>query len=138
MHRVKVIGRTELPTATMASLVSFPFFAYRKASQLCKKYSYEFINTHFAVPTGPLGVWISKRFKMKNILSLHGGDIYDPTKKSSPHKTWYFRSVVHWVLRHSDVIVAQSSNTKENTEQFYQPNKPIEIIPLPYRSFSIS
>ncbi len=136
IYRVKVIGRTELPTATLLSLITFPFFAYRKTKQLCRIYQYEFVNTHFAVPTGPLGVWISKRFNVKNILSLHGGDIYDPTKAKSPHKKWYFRAVVNWVLRNSDVIVAQSSNTKDNTETYYACQKEIQIVPLPYRPFS--
>jgi glycosyltransferase involved in cell wall biosynthesis len=135
VHRVKVFGRKELPTATMLSLVTFPFFAYKKAKELCKKSQYEFINTHFAVPTGPLGVWIAKKFKIKNILSIHGGDIYDPTKKNSPHKKWYFRKIVSWVLSNSDVVVAQSTNTKNNAEKYYTCNKNIGIIPLPYEPF---
>jgi glycosyltransferase involved in cell wall biosynthesis len=133
IYRVKVWGRKELPTATMMSMITFPIFAYKTAKRLCQKNKYDFINTHFALPTGPLGVWISNKFKIKNILSLHGGDIFDPTKKVSPHKKWYFRSVVNWVLRHADVIVAQSTNTKENVHKYYRCNKTIQIIPLPYQ-----
>jgi L-malate glycosyltransferase len=132
IHRVKVIGRKELPTATMASLLSFPIIAYKKAKELCEQNNYEFINTQFAVPTGPLGIRLSKKFKLKNILSLHGGDIYDPTKKSSPHNKWYLRRTVKKVLDNSDYIVAQSSNTKSNAIKYYYPNKEIKIIPLPY------
>ena len=132
IHRVKVIGRKELPTATMSSLLSFPVMAYKKCCELCKKNKYEFINTQFAIPTGPLGVKLSKKFKLKNILSLHGGDIHDPTKKSSPHNKWYLRKVVRSVLNNSDFIIAQSSNTKNNAIKYYNPKKEIKIIPLPY------
>jgi len=135
VYRVKVLNRKELPTATMLSLLSFPFLAYKKASELCKKYKYNFINTHFTVPTGPLGIWISKKYKIKNILSVHGGDIYDPSKKNSPHKKWYFRAVVNWVLNNSDFIVAQSSNTKDNAKKYYNYVKDISVIPLAYESF---
>lgn len=135
VHRIKVLGRKELPTASMLSLISFPFLAYKKASELCKKHKYNFINTHFTVPTGPLGVWMSKKYKIKNILSIHGGDIYDPSKKNSPHKKWYFRAVVNWVLNNSDFVVAQSSNTKDNTKKYYKCHKDIKIIPLPYEPF---
>lgn len=138
VHRIKVLGRKELPTASMLSLISFPFLAYKKASELCKKHKYNFINTHFTVPTGPLGVWMSRIYKIKNILSIHGGDIYDPSKKNSPHKKWYFRAVVNWVLNNSDFIVAQSSNTKDNTKKYYKCHKEIEIIPLPYETFNFS
>ncbi len=135
VYRVKVIGRKELPTATMASLISFPFLAYKKAKELCRKHQYEFVNTHFAVPTGPLGVWISKRFGLKNLLSLHGGDIYDPTKQKSPHRKWYFKAVVNWVLKNSTILVAQSSNTRENITAHYQTDKQVELIPLAYKSY---
>jgi len=132
IYRIKVIRRKELPTATIFSLISFPFLAYKKASKLCRENKYDFINTHFAVPTGPLGVWMSRKYKIKNILSIHGGDVYDPSKNNSPHKKWYFRAVVNWVLNNSDFIVAQSSNTKDNTKKYYKCHKEIEIIPLPY------
>jgi len=135
VYRVKVIGRKELPTATMISLLSFPIMAYKKACELCEKNNYDFINTQFVIPTGPLGIRISKKYKLKNILSLHGGDIYDPTKKYSPHNKWYTRRIVKWVLNKSDFIVAQSSNTKENVIKFYFQKKHINIIPLPYESF---
>src|SRR3989344_3934340 len=135
VYRVKVIGRKELTTATMISLLSFPIMAYKKACELCEKNNYDFINTQFVIPTGPLGIRISKKYKLKNILSLHGGDIYDPTKKYSPHNKWYTRRIVKWVLNKSDFIVAQSSNTKENVIKFYFQKKHINIIPLPYESF---
>ena len=135
IYRVKVIGRKELPTATIPSMISFPFLAYPKARQLCKKNKYDFINTQFAIPTGPLGVWLSKEFNLKNILSLHGGDIYDPTKISSPHNKCYLTKVVKLVFENSDYIVAQSSNTKKNAVEYYSPNKEIKIIPLPYEPF---
>lgn len=135
IFRVKVLKRQDLSIATMLSMISYPFFAYNIAKKLIKKNNYEFINTHFAVPTGPLGVMLSKKYKLKNILSIHGGDIYDPTKNSSPHNTWYFRRVVKWVLNSSSFIVAQSSNTKENAIKYYNPKKEIEIIPLPYDEF---
>ena len=132
VHRVKVIGRKELSTASMLSLLSFPVRAYKKACELCEKNKYKFIITQFAVPTGPLGLRVSKNFGIKNILLIHGGDIYDPTKKNSPHNKWYFRRMVRKVLNDSDFIVAHSSNTLKNAIKYYHPNKKINIIPIPY------
>ena len=133
IHRVPVWGRKNKANASMISLLTFPVCAYRKCVQLCKQNEYEFINTHFAVPTGPLGVRISKKFKIPNILSLHGGDIYDPTKKLSPHRWWIFRICIKYVLNHSDHVIAQSGNTKENAEKYYPCKKKIQVIPLPYQ-----
>jgi len=137
VYRVPVWGRKDLATASMLSLLSFPVTALLQGIRLCRAHKYEFINTHFVVPTGPLGYVLAKLFHIKNILSLHGGDIYDPTKKSSPHRHWYLRAVIRFLLNRADRIVAQSSNTKENCIKYYQPKKNIDIIPLPYEPFEV-
>lgn len=133
VYRCPVLGKRGQKNSGMLSLLTFPICAYKRASAMCRANNYEFINTHFAVPTGPLGVWMAKKYGIRNILSLHGGDIYDPTKKLSPHKWLIFRMCISWVLKQSDYIVAQSSNTKENTCRYYkfERNK-INVIPLPY------
>ncbi len=134
IYRVPVIGKRTQESAGMISLFSFPVCAYNTVVKLCKKKRYEFINTHFAVPTGPLGVWISKKYKIRNVLSLHGGDIFDPTKKFSPHKWWIFRKCVSWVMNNSSLVVAQSSNTRANAAHYYDFDEDkISVIPLPYQ-----
>jgi len=138
IHRVKVIGRKDLATATMPSMISFPLLAYAKACKLCQQYEYDFINTHFAVPTGPLGMWISNKFKIPNLVSIHGGDIYDPSKKNSPHRKWYLKKTVEKVLNDSTCIIAQSSNTRENALKYYDIKKNVNIIPLAHQPFEFS
>ncbi len=135
VYRVKVIGRKELATATMISLLSYPVAALWLSMKFCLKNRYEFINTQFVVPTGPLGFILSKLFGIPNLVSLHGGDIYDPTKTSSPHHRWYLRFAIRLLLNSADRVVAQSSNTQENAIKYYHPSKRIEIIPLPYEPF---
>jgi len=132
IYRVKVLGRKDLQTATMISMISYPLAGLWQGIRLCKKNKYDFINTQFVVPTGPLGYLLSKIFKIKNVLSIHGGDIYDPSKKNSPHKHCHLRIVVKFLLNQAGQIVAQSSNTKNNAIKYYKPKKEIKIIPLPY------
>lgn len=135
VYRVKVFLRNELPTATMISMLSYPICAFKKGFSLCVKNKYEFINTQFVLPTGPLGFVLSKIFRIKNILSLHGGDIYDPTKKSSPHRFFLLKILIKFLLHSADQVVAQSSNTKENAIKYYKTKKSIKVIPLPYEIF---
>ena len=84
------------------------------------------------MPTGPLGVWLSKKFGTTNILSLHGGDIYDPSKMFSPHRWWCLRKCVEYALNNSNFVCCQSNNTKSNTLRYYNCRKDVSIIPLPY------
>ena len=132
VYRVPVPGRTHKANASLISLLVFPLCAYHKAKQLCLENEYRFINTHFAVPTGPLGVSLSRKFNIPNILSIHGGDIYDPTKRFSPHRWFILRRYISYILKHSDYVIAQSNNTKENAQKYYTDKKTIKIIPLPY------
>ena len=135
IHRVPIIGRKEKQTATFLSMFSFLFTGFICGRRLCARNEYRFINTHFVIPTGPLGFLLSKMFRLKNILSIHGGDIYDPSKKSSPHNNYYLRTVVRFLLNQSDNIIAQSSNTKQNSVTFYQPKRQIDIMPLSYEPY---
>ncbi|MFH1426571.1 MAG: glycosyltransferase family 4 protein [Candidatus Kerfeldbacteria bacterium] len=134
VHRVRVLGRRHQSHASLPSLLSFPFCALWKGIRLCRTHRYDLINTHFVIPSGPLGWLLSVLFRIPNILTVHGGDIYDPTKSLSPHRHWGLRAVVRFLLNRADVVTAQSSNTKENTLEYYRPRKQIQVIPLAYET----
>ncbi len=136
IHRVKSIGRRNLSTANFISMGTFLIGGYFKALKLAKTRKYDTIKTLFAVPTGPLGVKLSKKLQIPNSLTILGGDIYDPTKKNSPHKSPIFKRVVKKVLNTSHTIVAESSDIKNNAIKYYKPNKEIKIIPLAYENYN--
>src|SRR4030042_6788394 len=50
VYRIPVLRRTSLYTATMVSLLSFPFCGTIKGAFLCMRKKYDIIHTHFAVP----------------------------------------------------------------------------------------
>ncbi len=130
IHRVPVLGRTSLYYATMPSLLSFPLSGIIKGLDLLREKKYDIINTHFAVPTGPVGMILSRFSGVPNVLSVHGSDIYNPVKKTSPHKHAMLRWAVRTALRAAAKVVAQSTDTKYHTEKFYGPLENITIIPL--------
>lgn len=130
VHRVRV-GRRNKRSASAHSMLLYPITGAVYCMYLCLKREYDLINTHFAIPTGPVGFLISSLFDIPNILSLHGADIHDPTR-TSPHEKWYFKKTVELVINNADYVVAQSSDTKENTNNFYSISKDISIIQLPY------
>jgi glycosyltransferase involved in cell wall biosynthesis len=130
VHRVPVLGRTSAQTATMLSMISFLFTGTLKGISLCLRGQYDIIHTHFAVPTGPVGMALSALFKIPNILNIYGGDIYDPSKKLSPHRSGFFRWAVRGILNTSSAVIAESMDIKNNALKYYSPKKGIDIIPL--------
>jgi glycosyltransferase involved in cell wall biosynthesis len=135
--RVPVVGRRDRSAASLLSLLSYPPAAWISAWRLLRGEHFDVINSHFAVPTGPGSLPPARLASIPHVLSLHGGDIFDPSKKLSPHRLAGVRSVVNWVLRNSTAVVAQSSNTRENACRFYSYRGPIEIIPLGIRQLDV-
>ncbi len=133
VYRVPVIGRADVNTASLVSMLSYPPLAWIRASKLMRREKFDVINSHFAVPTGPGSLPPAKFAGVPHVLSLHGGDIYDPSKKLSPHRLPGVRATVNWVLRRSEAVVAQSTNTRENAYRYYRYRGPIEVIPLGIR-----
>lgn len=129
VYRVPVFFRSRQAAANMPSMLAFLPSGYSKGKQLIKENNYDVINTHFAVPTGPVGVWLSKKAKIPNVLCVHGGDLYDPSKWASPHQHSILRTIVRWVLRQASAVIGGSSNTVENIDTYYDEKVESQVIP---------
>jgi glycosyltransferase involved in cell wall biosynthesis len=128
--RVRVLMRGNIQTASHASMMSYVPSCIFKCLRSAEFLDFDIVNTHFAVPSGPAGHAIAKYLKIPNILSIHGGDIFDPSKSLSPHKTPILSQTVTAMLNRADRVVAQSSDTRSNAIQYYNIQRAIDIIPL--------
>jgi glycosyltransferase involved in cell wall biosynthesis len=102
----------------------------RVGRRLLQANAYDIINTHFALPTGPVGDALARFGNLPNVLSLHGGDLYDPSKSTSPHRHPVLRGWVRRLVRRADAVVGQSRNTLANLRRFYTPEIDGVRIPL--------
>ncbi|MFQ5889865.1 MAG: glycosyltransferase family 4 protein [Gemmatimonadota bacterium] len=133
IHRVPVVGRTDRDVATVRSLMSYVPAAWLRAMTLLRREAFEVINAHFAVPTGVASVHVARLANLPHVMTLHGGDIYDPSKSLSPHRIAPLRWTIVNVLRRSDRVVADSTNTRDNVYRYYNYRDPIDVIPLGIR-----
>jgi glycosyltransferase involved in cell wall biosynthesis len=131
--RVPVAARHNLDAASLISLLTYPPAAWVATTRLLRRERFDLINSHFAVPTGVGSLPAAKLAGIPHVLSLHGGDIYDPSKRLSPHRLWILRATVNAILERSDKVVAQSTNTRDNVYRYYHYRGPIELIPLGIR-----
>ena len=123
------VGRRGRATATLTSMFGYMLMGTWFGRQLVAAEHYDVINTHFALPSGPVGDALSRRGVL-NVLSVHGGDLYDPSKWTSPHRHPALRRWVRALLERADAVIAQSSDTLGNARRFYSPQLPGEVIPL--------
>ena len=128
--RVPVFFRHLQASANFASMLIYLLKGKKAGKALLSKEKFDIINTHFALPTGPVGNYLASYANIPNVLSVHGGDLYDPSKWMSPHRHFLLRKWVRVLLKKASVVVGQSQNTIQNVKNYYLPEMKPMIIPL--------
>jgi glycosyltransferase involved in cell wall biosynthesis len=127
--RVSAPGKKNRATGTLPSM-----FGYVASGALYTLFHIralretDIINTHFAVPTGPLGAFVRRVLAAPNILTIIGGDIYDPTKRLSPHRSRILRWVNRFVIDDADRVIAISADTRRRAQRYYRVRNRIRVI----------
>lgn len=128
--RVPIFMRKHQTAASLFSMLSYFPSSFFAGYRCLKNRKYDLIHSMFAVPSAPSAMVLSKLFRVPHLLSILGGDIYDPSKILSPHKTPILRSVVQLIVSHSDKVVALSNDIRTRALQYYKTRRPIDIIHL--------
>ncbi len=129
IHRVRVPFRKREDVASQVSMYSFfPGGVWAGWRRIAPE-SVDLIHTHFAIPSGPTGILLSRMWRKPHILTTHGGDIYDPSKKLSPHRFPPLRALVRWVLRASDAVTTDFQDLAWRTRDIYGYRPEVEVIP---------
>ena len=133
VHRAEVVGRKYRATATFTSMLNFLPSGIRTGNRLAKTIQFDLINTWFAIPSGITGGWIARKNGIPHVLTVIGGDIYDPSKWYSPHRFWPAGQGVKWAVRRADAHVAISSDIADRTRKYFKFDRSIDVIPLGIR-----
>ncbi len=117
-------------------MLSFFPSSLRTGRRLLREKPFDLVHSAFAVPTGPSGLLLARRAGVPHVLSIFGGDIYDPSKKLSPHRTPLLRQVVRWVIHGSDRVVVESRDLAQRAREIYRAERidriPLAVKPLPF------
>jgi glycosyltransferase involved in cell wall biosynthesis len=128
--RVPVFFRRQLAVANFPSMLAYLPTGFMRGMKLGRGRAFDVINTHFVVPTGPLGHALARWHRLPNVLSVHGGDLFDPSKASSPHRHAPLRVAVRSLLRSADEVVGQSRDTVRHVREIYGVDRNVGLIPL--------
>lgn len=136
VNRVPILGRKELRTATSFSLLTFIPSSLLKGAKLCMDNKYDIINAYFVIPSGITGVILSKLLGIPLVLSALGGDIYDPSKRWSPHRHTVLRRLTRYLLDNSDAVTAESNDLKNKITKYHKIKSQINVVPLGFSPVS--
>lgn len=126
--RAPVFFRRQLAVANFPSMLAYLPSGFVRGLSL--RSAFDVINTHFVVPTGPLGHALARWRRIPNVLSVHGGDLFDPSKRSSPHRHAALRFAVRSLMVKADAVVGQSRDTVRHVGEVYGVRRRVELIPL--------
>jgi len=128
--RTPVFFRRRKQVANMPSMAAYLPMGVLRGMKLDPPGRFDVINTHFVLPSGPVGHMLGKYFNAPNVLTAHGGDLFDPSKASSPHLHSLLRGAVRWLLSKADSVVGQSRNTLQHIEEIYGVRRRVDLVPL--------
>lgn len=128
--RSPTLFRRHMAAANLPTMATYVLSGTFNGRRLLRGRPFDIINTHFAVPTGPVGAALASYADVPNVLSVHGGDLYDPSKWTSPHRHAVLRMAVRRVARRASAIVGQSRNTIDNLRRYFLPDADAQRIPL--------
>lgn len=130
IHRTKVLGRNARATASFVSMGSFLVSGIRRGTELLAHMKFDVVNTWFAIPSGVVGTTVARKASVPHVLTIIGGDIYDPSKWYSPHRFAPAGVAVKWSLRRADRLIAISSDIARRAREYFNVKEEIEIISL--------
>lgn len=130
IHRVRVFGRTTLPTATFLSLITFAPAAFFAGIRIMMKMKFDVLYALFVIPSGLPAVFLSKLFRVPFVLTFIGGDIYDPSKGISPHRHILLRAIIRFIASSAKALTAISHDTKTRTIELHGVTQEITVVPI--------
>lgn len=80
--RVRAFRKQEAKS-TLVEMLSYLISAFMKAGSLAKKESFDICQVFFGIPSGPVGLWLKKRYGIPYVIRLGGGDIPGAQKRYS-------------------------------------------------------
>lgn len=130
VHRAPVLRRTKRSTASILSMLSFWPIGLSHGRRALAGRRYDVVNSWFAVPSGPTGLGLARCLGAPHVLTMAGGDIYDPSKWYTPDKNPVLGFAVRRVLAASDAHVSVSTDLARRARELHGFAGPIEVIPL--------
>lgn len=130
IHRVRVFGRASVPTASLLSLVTFIPSALWRGWKIGRKAKFDVINAQFVLPSGIVGLLLSAVLKVPLVVSFIGGDLFDPSKGTSPHRHAVLRWLIRCVAARAQGLTAISEDTRRRAQKLHGVRQPIAVTHL--------
>ena len=127
VHVIRVKARRQKKeTSTFVEMLSYLASAFLKVNQLVREEQYDHCLVFFGIPSGPLGLYLKKRYGIPYTVRLGGGDIPGAQKRFGViYKV--LSPMIRCIWRNAANLVANSEGLREKAYA-YENRYPIQII----------
>lgn len=123
--RVKALRKKE-EKSTFLEMFTYLCSAWRKINQMVKTEHYDICQVFFGIPSGPIGLYLKKKYKIPYVIRFGGGDIPGAQKRFS-YVYKILTPVIRAIWANADALVANSEMLMHKALSF-EKRYPIEII----------
>ncbi|MFX1466707.1 MAG: glycosyltransferase family 4 protein, partial [Promethearchaeota archaeon] len=95
---------------------------------LIKKRDIDIVNAHFAIPSAFPGILAKKLTETPSVVTVIGGDIYDPSKTKNLFRRFFLNPSCRYVLKNADSLTSISQDIKNRAMALVE-RKDITVIP---------
>ena len=126
IHRLKS-KRQYMDHCSFMEMLDYLMKALPVVNKLQKKNKYDVCQVFFGIPSGPIGYYLNKKYKLPYVIRFGGGDIPGSQDR---FKTIYklISPFLKIIWKNADGLVANSRDLQDRAKLFYD-KKPIVIIP---------
>jgi glycosyltransferase involved in cell wall biosynthesis len=100
----------------------FLFAEYFAARKIIRKEKIDIIHTHWLLPSGIVGVYLKKFYKIPLLVTAHCADVNNIT-------SFFGKKLLKIVVKNSDFLITTNKQLKESLEKFCL-KTPIKVIPM--------
>lgn len=123
--RVRALRKKE-DSSTFLEMFSFLCSAWLKSIRMARKEKFNVCQIFFGIPSGPIGMYLKKRYGIPYVIRFGGGDIPGAQKRFSlVYKI--LSPAIRSIWKNADALVANSDVLKQKALQ-YENRYPIAII----------
>lgn len=123
--RVKALRKKE-EKSTFLEMFTYLCSAWRKIKQIVKTEHYDVCQVFFGIPSGPIGLYLKKKYKVPYVIRFGGGDIPGAQKRFS-YVYKILTPVIRAIWANADALVANSEVLMQKA-LIFEKRYPIEII----------
>lgn len=120
-HNIRIIRvralRKKEDKSTFLEMLSYLFSAWHQAKKLVKKEHFDVCQVFFGIPSGPIGLYLKKRYHIPYVIRFGGGDIPGAQKRfSCIYKI--LSPAIRMIWGNAEALVANSEILKERAQGF--------------------